>query len=164
MLQLELTKASAVLENFNPRTEKNGPDRVPATTLRFTSAQGADVLAHFSPTLRDAMFVEDSDLAGATLRVRDPHTIWPMRRDESMTGATVEIAYGVGKPIALTECEIKDFSLTPNDGGTVQLSFNVNCKPDADKDIPKLYKMMAQACELTLIPVELPELGGEAKK
>jgi hypothetical protein len=38
MLQLELQKATATFENFNPRVEKDGPDKVPAADLKISAA------------------------------------------------------------------------------------------------------------------------------
>lgn len=162
MLELELEKATATLENFNPRTEKNGTDRVPAASLKFSMALGADVLAFFAPDLKARLFETSSDLAGELLKVRDTHMVYPAERDEEMYGATLLIEYGVGEPIKLPEALVKDFRLTPMEGGSVIVGFTVNCKPDAWKDVPRLYLAQGQGCTITLEPAELGEMKNAA--
>jgi hypothetical protein len=159
MLQLELTKAVATLINFNPFTEKNGKDRVPATALRITAALTADVLAFFSPTLKAFLFNDAGprDLADG-LPLRDPHLEYPLKRDEQMTGATVTVDYGVNAPLVFTEAKLKNFQLTPKEGGTVVVAFTVLCKPDAEKEIPKLYLLQGQGITISIEPCKLPEM------
>ncbi len=160
MLKLELTKANATLENLNPRMEKHGPDKVPAATLKFSTATGADVLAFFSPTLRAFLFDTEGpkDLADG-VRVRDPHLGYPLTLDHEMSGAHITIDYGVGdNAIVFDECQVDDFRITPMDGGSVILTFRVHCVPD-EKQIGRLYLLQEQAVTITLDPAELPEAG-----
>ena len=100
MLDLDLDKVTATLEHLNTRTEKSGPDDVPAATIKVSCAQSADVLAYFSPELRSFLFDTEGpkDLAGG-MSIRNPHLEYPIGLDHEMTGATVRIEYGVGKPI-----------------------------------------------------------------
>ena len=158
MFSLELTNANATLDNFNSRTEKIGPDKVPAADLRITCPSDSAVLANFSPSLRSFIFDLNGpkDLADG-VSIRDPHMVFPLARDEEMTGATVQIAYGVGKPIEFTDCRINSFRITPMEGGTVVLTFRVQCRPD-EKQAGKLYTLQEQAITLTLTPAELPEI------
>ena len=158
MLELELDAATATLENLNTRTEKAGPDKMPAADLKFSCAQSADVLAHFSPELRAFLFDEDGpkDLADG-VRVRNPHLDYPLGLDHEMTGASIRIDYGVGKPLEFTECKVNQFRITPMDGGSVVLGFRVQCRPD-EKQIGKLYLLQEQGVTLTLEPMELPEM------
>lgn len=157
MLTLELDKASAVLENLNPRTEKHGNEKVPAATLKISTSKGADLLAFFEPTLRDTLFIEKPDLAGGVLEVRYPHIGYPLTLDGEMTGAKVAIEYGVKAPMEFDECKIDDFKITPQDGGSVIFSFRVHCKPD-EKQIGKLYLLQEQGITVSVTPAELPEM------
>lgn len=160
MLEFELDKAVATLVNFNARTEKNGKDRVPATSLHITFAQSADVLAHFSPNLRAFLFDEDlpKDLAGG-IKVRDNHLEYPLKRDEVMRGAEVKISFGIDdQAIELDECTLKDFEITPVDGGSVQMACTILCKPDPWKQVPQLYLLNGQGIEITVEPAELPTM------
>jgi hypothetical protein len=162
MLQLELTNAVATLEHLNTRTEKVGPDDVPAATLKITCPQSADVLAFFSPELRGFLFDTEGpqDLAGG-MSVRNPHLEYPIGVDHEMTGAKVAIEYGVGKPMEFADVTINEFRITPMEGGTVVLGFKVNCRPD-EKQIGKLYVLQKKGVTLTLEPVELAEITREA--
>jgi hypothetical protein len=159
MLRLELDKVTATLQSFNPYTEKSGPDDVPAASLRISAALTPDVLAFFEPTLKSRLFNLDGprDLADG-LPVRDPHMVYPLKRDEEMVNAKVSIEYGVNKPVALDDVKIKDFHITPNEGGTVILAFTVLCKPDAEHQVPKLYKLQRQGITISVEPAELAEM------
>jgi len=154
MLKLELTEVVATLANFNARTEKNGSDRVPAASLKFSCNQPPDVLAHFAESLKGTLFTTDKDLGGDTYRLRDTGIVYPMNRSEEMYGCTLRIGYGIGNPIELPDSHAHSFEITPLDGGTVKLVFTVNCKPDADKDVPVLYRMQAQGVQISLEPAE----------
>lgn len=161
MLEFELTKATATLEHWNPRTE--GTDDVPAVTLKISCAQSADVLAFFSPTLKAHLFDTEGpkDLAEG-MAVRYPHLDYPLALDHEMAGAKVTIEYGVGNPMDLGDCEIKDFRISPMAGGTVVVGFKVNCKPDAEKHIPKLYLLQKKGITLTVAPAELSKMQDAA--
>lgn len=158
MLELSLNKANATLENLNLRTEKAGDQKVPAADLKVSVPQSMDVLAHFSPTLKAFLFDEDGpkDLADG-VRVRDPHLGYPLSRDEEMTGATVAIGYGVGKPITITDCKVNGFKLTPMDGGSVVVGMRVQCRPTPEQ-VAKLYEMQETGIEFSLVPMELVEM------
>ncbi|MBK8916343.1 MAG: hypothetical protein IPM64_17400 [Phycisphaerales bacterium] len=158
MLSLELSAVTATLENLNPRVEKIGAEKLPAADLKISCAQSADVLAHFSPTLKAFLFDADGprDLADG-MTVRDPHLGYPLSRDEEMTGATVTIGFGVGSPMVFPDCRVNQFRITPMEGGTVVLGFRVQCRPD-EKQIGKLYQLQETGVEFTLEPADLPEM------
>ncbi len=159
MFDFTLSKSTATLESLNLRTEKNGPDKVPAADLKISAPQSADVLAHFSPTLKNFLFHTEGtlDLAGG-FALRDGHLCYPLARDEEMTGATVEIGYGPGAPIAFQDAKVNAFRLTPIDGGSVIVGFRVQCKPTPEQ-VAKLYTLQETGIELSVIPAELPTMG-----
>src|SRR5574343_199713 len=158
MLSLELSKVNATLENVNLRVEKSGQDKVPAADLKISVPESADVLAHFSPTLKAFLFDEEGpkDLAEG-MRLRDPLLGYPLSRDEEMTGATVKIGFGVGKPMELADVTVNAFKLTPMDGGTVVVCCRVQCRP-TPAQVAKLYQLQESGVEFTLEPMPLPEM------
>lgn len=160
MFELELTGVTATLEQVIMRTE--GTDDVPAVTLKISCAQSADVLAFFSPTLKAHLFDTEGprDLAEG-MAVRYPHLDYPLALDHEMVGARVVIEYGIGE-MEFTDAEIKDFRITPMAGGTVVVGFKVNCKPDAEKHLPKLYVLQKKGITLTLEPAELAQMQNAA--
>ena len=159
MLELEFSKVTATLEALNCRVERAGPDKIPAADLKVSLPTDADVLAHFAPTLRDFLFAPGpKDLLGDTvMAVRDPHMGYPLSRDEEMTGATVQIGYGVGDPIHLPDCTLNQFRLTPQDGGSVIVAFRIQCRPSPEQ-IARLYTLQETGIELTLEPMDVPEM------
>jgi hypothetical protein len=157
MFDLALDKVTATLEQLTTRTEKMGPDDVPAATLKITCPMSADILAFFAPTLRNFLFTTEKDLAGEVERVRDDHIEYPMCRDEEMVGATVSVEYGVGDPMRFEDVVVNEFRMTPMDGGTVVLGFKVNCRP-SEQQIGKLYILQKKGVTLTLEPPELSEM------
>jgi hypothetical protein len=161
MLRLEFTNQTGTFEHFNPRTEKDGQDKVPAADLKISCPMPPDVLAHFRPDLKHTLFVVDKDLAGEVLRVRDPHIQYPIARDEEMTGATVSIDFGIGDPMVFDDAKVNSFRITPSDGGTVYLQFRVQCRPTQDEG-GKLYWLQEKGITFSLEPGELPEVAKAA--
>ena len=163
MLRLELSKATATLESVNLRTEKHGQDKVPAADLKISAARDADVLANFSPTLKNFLFHTEGtlDLAGG-FALRDPHLGYPLSRDEEMTGATVWIGYGPGAPMEFEDAKVNTFKLTPMEGGSVIVGFRVQCRPTPEQ-VAKLYTLQETGIEFTLEPAELPTLPDAEK-
>lgn len=160
LLALQLSAAPAVFSNFNTRTEKSGPDEVPAADLEFTVNQSADVLAFFSPTLKSYLFDEKSlDLAEG-MALRYPNLHYPLSFDREMTGATVKIETGVGKPMEFADVKVNKIRITPMTGGAVQLQIRVQCKPD-EKQAGRLYMMQgSKTITLSIDPAELATMGG----
>lgn len=161
MLKLELDKVLGTFENFNPRVEKDGNDKVPAADLKISCNMTADVLAHFRSDLKHTLFVSEKDLAGETLRVRDPHMVYPIQRDEEMTGAKVSIDFGISEPMVFEGARINQFRLTPMDGGTVVVGFRVQCRPD-EEQAGKLYTMQEKGITIALEPIEPPKMAEAA--
>ena len=157
MLQLDLNNVTATLEGINLRTEKIGPDKVPAADLKISVPTDADVLAHFSPTLKGFLFETSIDLAGDVLSVRDPHMGYPLSRDEEMSGATVTIGYGVTQPMRFEDARLNAFKVTPMEGGSVVLGIRVQCRPSPEQ-VGNLYQLQETGITLTIEPAELPEM------
>jgi hypothetical protein len=157
MLQLELEKTNAVLLQFKPDVDKVGP----LATLKIATVQDADVLAFFEPTLKDFYFNKDGprDLADG-LPLRDPHAVFPHKRDEEMTGAVVKVGYGLG-PMVFVDAVLDGFLLTPRDGGRVQIECQVTVRP-GEEQAGKLFMLQHQTFELTVEPMELATMADAA--
>lgn len=161
MLRLEITNQLGTFENFNPRTEKDGPEKVPAADLKISCPMDAGVLAHFRADLKNMLFTSEKDLAGPVMRVRDPHMVYPISRDEEMTGATVLIDFGIGAPMRFEDAKVNTFRLTPMDGGSVIVGFRVQCRP-TEEQAGKLYTLQEKGITITVEPGELPEVKAAA--
>ena len=163
MLEFRLKEVTATLENVNLRTEKNGQDKAPAADLKISCAMGVEVLAFFSADLEGFIFNKNGprDLADG-LPLRDPHLVFPLVRDEEMDGATVKVGYGVGDPMAFPDSKVNTFRISGMNGGTVVVSFRVQCKPDAFKDVPHLYLLQEKGITIWVEPPELPKMKDAA--
>lgn len=162
-VQYELQDAKAILANLNTRTEKHGPEQVPAADLKIDCFRPSDDLAHFGPRLKSDFFNDKSlDLAGGPA-IAHPELKGPHKLNCSMTGAEVRIEYGVKSPIILKDVKVNGFQFDPKEGGSILLSFRVQCQPD-DTQIGKLYKLQGREINVTIIPAELPEVADTGDK
>lgn len=160
-LEFELHEATATLENLNTRTEKMGQskDKVPACDLKISVARAVDDLEAAFPGIKQRYFNDKAlvDLAGG-IALRDSNEVYPHARGEEMLNATVHIGYGVGDPMKMEDCKLKDFKVTPMEGGTVIVDFTVQCKPDAFAQLPHLYLLQEKGITLSVKPAPLPEM------
>lgn len=163
MLEFELQDRPATLLAYKPGTEKFGGTEIPKTELVISCLLDADVLAFFEPTLESFLFNKNSivDLAGDTMPLRDPHMVYPLKRDEAMTGATVLISYGIGDPMRLADSNVNTFLLTPMAGGRVAVDFHVDCKP-TEAQAGKFYVLQKQPITITVEPPELKQMKAAA--
>jgi hypothetical protein len=153
--------------HFTSRTDKQGNARVPAATLRLSFKAPNDILSEFSPDLKASLYRRphpgEGDMADeADARMDDP-TYLPrlkfpnmrndIRVDTKVVGAEVTVHYGTGGPsdIVLDDCKIDDFVFDPQDGGTVDISFNVACHP-SEQQFGKLCMMQDQEIVVTITP------------
>lgn len=171
MLALKLDKITATFLHFNARTEVSGNDVIPAADLKISTFLPATVLDSFRPDLKDmlfkadklegTLFAGDDDIAKQGLLMRDPHMVYPMERDEEMTGATFAIDFGIGDPMVFADAKVNGFKLTPRDGGSVVVEFRVQCRPDQDQG-GKLYWLQKKGITFALTPAEPPEMAKAA--
>ena len=151
MLQFELTAANATLEEFKPKMKKDEGGKIPCAELVFSVPLDAEVLAFFSPKLRDFIFNEDSlDLAGG-MPLRDPYMSLPMHREEEMGGADVKVGFGLKQVLAFESVSLDEFSLTPMAGSVVIVKFRVKCQP-TESQAGALYMLQEQPITLTVSP------------
>lgn len=159
---LTLIKQRAKLAHVNPRAEKNGEDNVLAADIKIELNAPNSVLDAFDKSLRKLLFrkaqtgeqsslpLEDNDgLTG----LRFPQ-LAPLRWDEDFPGYAMRLETGLGLPqtgITIDDVELKKFSIEPVEGGSVKLTFNLACHPDAET-IGALCDLMQDVVELTLRP------------
>ncbi len=158
LIALKLQNVTALLANLNTRTEKSGDEDVPAADINIELNAGREVLDFFSTSLKTDLFDEHGprDLAdGVTLK--HPEVRGPLGIEGEMTGAKLIIEHGVGKPMELIDVTVTKFKITPVEGGSVALGFQVQAKPD-EKQIGKLYIWQRQKITIGIVPAELPEM------
>jgi hypothetical protein len=163
MLELELDHAEAVLAAFNPDTKKNeSGSEEPITVLRFTVGGDADMLAFFGPKMKDEYFkAGPKDMFEGGLMLADPNAVFPHKRAETMTGALLEVDYGVGGAMPFPDAVLDKFAITPMNGGKVIFAFDVTIRPD-EGQVGKLYFLQKKVVHISLKPAEAPKMAEAA--
>lgn len=166
--------AFEALLKVQSRTEKEGTDEVPAGTLHITLNGSNDLLDNLEKGLR-AMYYKkptkseldemDMDLVEQSeadlkelIKLRSVNLKDAIKHAWQGAGYRVVIGGGLtdATDINLIKCELKGFSYTLNEGGTVEMKFNINCHPNRD-DAGDLWMRNGKQVELTLEPPSLED-------
>lgn len=159
--QVKLIKASTPMEN-------HGKDFVLAVVLTVEAAISSQSLRQFAPDLCDSLYRE-AEQDDTTDLVTEP-TGPTVRRFPKMSafdweyegaGYTLVVDYGLGgeSDIELVDAKVNSFTITPLEGGTVNVKFNVVVHPEA-LDVGRLCEMQKRNIDITLTAPE-PETVGE---
>jgi hypothetical protein len=159
--QVKLIKASTPMEN-------HGKDFKLAVVLTVEAAITSSALKQFAPDLCDSLYREaeqndDTDLitepTGPTVR-RFPK-MSAFEWDWEGKDYTLVVDYGLGgdSDITLVDAKVDSFTITPLEGGTVTVKFNVVVHPEA-LDVGRLCEMQKRNIDITLTGPE-PETVGQ---
>lgn len=153
------------LTNAKGRKEMHGEDHVQAIDLRFSGAFSNEILSLFHAGLPSALFTVEgpsaSDDAQQEMRLpvsdldvlRFARLRYPLKWESDITGATLSIFWGTGKPMVLSLCKVTDFAFEPINGGAVQIDFRVSSAADiTEKILGRTAIMMGDDVEITLEP------------
>jgi hypothetical protein len=164
-----LTEVNVLLVNLNARAEKHGEENVPAGDIKVRAQLGNDCLAMFHPTLKAMLYhydkMADEDLvdkAKATDPAYLPHLRFPeipaFSWKGEMIGARVIVHTGIDKKsdIVLDPCNVNSFSMEPQQGGTVIVSFRIQTHPD-EKQFGKLYVLNGSTIKISVEPPKAEE-------
>lgn len=164
-MKLELKEKRVLLVHFNGRSEVHGTDRESAGDIKIRATLPNTILRDvFHGTLMSALYFHDTENPGNDLadkamednpdhlpHRRFPHLAMPLKWNDSMEGGELVIHHGaISKAaIVLKDIAAHKFEIVAKDGGTVEVTFVVKCKPD-EKQAGKLYQMIQQEVEITL--------------
>lgn len=129
----------AKLSSVNVRSEKHGPELVPAVDIKIVVDASNDILGKFHPDLKAALYFRaEQDAAGqADLigvepvtnlpNLRFPKLDSPLKWDHTGAGYRLDIDFGLGgsSNLCMFGCEINNFGFACKEGGTVEVSFRV---------------------------------------
>jgi hypothetical protein len=163
--QVKLIKASTPMEN-------HGKELKLAVVLTIEAAVASKSLKQFAPDLCDSLYREaeaqdDTDLVteptGPTV-LRFPK-MSAFDWDWTGTGYTAAVDYGLGdaSDIKLVDAKVDSFTITPMEGGTATVKFNVIVHPEA-LDVGRLCEMQKRNIDFTLAapePETVQQLFGE---
>lgn len=163
-MKLEFKNQAALLVHFNGRSEVHGDEREEAADIKFRITTENKVLDQLHATLKHALYFHDTANPGRDLMDKAmednpehvPHRRFiplesPLRWKDEMTGGRLIIHHGLGgrSDLILPDIKVNKVAVFAKDGGTVELEFRVQGKPD-EKQAGRLYKMIQRECEITL--------------
>lgn len=161
------------LTSINPRVEKHGPESIPAVDLNFILDAPNSILSCFDGALLSAMYQkteavdEQGGLDGVEPVSHLPNLRFPkmasIKWDSKHAGFSLCIEYGLAQTanIELDGCEVGKFILGLNEGGTVEVKFQVQCQSGlTERIMGKLAMMIGQEVSITLLA---PTVEGEVR-
>lgn len=137
----QLDKQTVKLSNFNARSELNGETRKPAADISCSAQLPNTILDSFHPSLRLFLYsppanpdlAEQADPEAATA-LRMPLLGLPLDWSLVLENRKLTIDYGLGDEksnIVLVECKVHKFKITPQNGGSVLVAWQISAHPDA---------------------------------
>lgn len=167
---IRLDEKDAKLTKYNPRPELHGQDPTPAADVKFEfNAASGDVLPMLDPTLRSFLFCKNGavqhDLASQVHDAPDlrfPKLAGPFEWSTVLEAAQLTIHRGIGgvSDLVLPAKLKKPILLSPQQGGTVIVTMQVQCHPD-EKQAGALYMLMGGPISVSFDPGAEGEGGAE---
>lgn len=166
----DLNEQTVTFANFNARTELNGETRKPASDLSLRAQLPNSILNSFFPGLLEMLYerpkspdlVEQGNPEGPTA-LRMPLLGLPLDWDLVLDNRTLTIDYGLGDEqsnIVLPECKVHKFKITPQNGGTVLVAWQISAHPDA-KQAGWLYDHQQTDIVISLAEIKQPDPQAE---
>ena len=163
-------KTKSKLASINLRSERHGDDLVPAVDLKFTIDASNDILTSFDGHLKSSLYFKSaaSSTSQGELDGVDPVSdqpnlrfpkLGPLRWEDERTGYTLTIDHGMGgkSDLVLESCSVNNFSITPKEGGTVELSFRVQAIHVKEKEMGRLATLVQHDLEISLTAPDIEE-------
>lgn len=147
----ELKNQSLKLAHCNGRAEKHGDKNVLAVDLKFELKILNTKLDEFSAGLMRSLYEkkvvgEVAELfPGHLPDVRYPQ-LPELKWEHEYAGYTLRVEHGIddGSDIVLTDCDLSKFNFKCQDGGTVVITFSVQCHPTDDEAGHLLGKIQSE--------------------
>lgn len=135
-----LNRTDVKLLHVNARAEKHGDDNVLSLDLKMEFKGENKFLDDFAPGLREALYWKKEDgqvgelFGGFRPNLRFPD-VAPIKWTHEYAGYSLEIESGIDDDshILLDGCEVNNFSFQCEEGGTVVITFRVQCHPDEEQ-------------------------------
>lgn len=166
-MRIGLHELKAFLSNVNARSELHGEERQAAGDLKFEATVPSTFLDQLHPTLRSALFFQDSaapkDLADQGLEERQhwPHLRFPnldapLKWKDEMAGGVLVIHHGLGgrgSDLELKDVKVNELKITPLAGAMCDLEFRVQVHPE-EKARGKLWDLIQAEVVISIKPPE----------
>lgn len=165
------------LSSVNVRSERHGPELVPAVDLKLAIDASNDILAKFHPDLKASLYfkaAQDDDPWGLLdgiepitdlPNLRFPKLEGPLKWDHSGAGYRLVVDYGLGgdSNLLLDGCAVNNFAFNACEGGVVELTFRVQMVNLDEHIIGKLATLVQHEVSIILdapLAKDVEDFGG----
>jgi hypothetical protein len=166
----DLNQQTVTFVNFNARTELNGETRKPASDILCRAQLPNSILNAFHQGLLLMLYerpanpdlVEQGDPDSGATALRMPLLGMPLDWDLVLENRKLTIDYGLGDDqsnIVMPECKVHKFKITPQNGGTVLVQWQISAHPDA-KQADWLYDHQQTEIVISLEEVKVADGQG----
>lgn len=158
-MAFELVKAKGKVAHLNVREEKHGDDPVLACDIKIKADVANSFLDDLSPGLRQAFFTKEGavqgELDGEHLTMLRFPQISPLKWAVGMIDGEIRLHGGKKADDLAFECDVKEATLSPKEGGTVELTFQAAVLPSSE-EAGQLAALLGQDVKFSIKPVEQP--------
>lgn len=168
--KFELDEQACKFTHLNTTPELHGEKPEPAADLKFSlNMASADVLPMFDATLRAFLFCRHGqvqhDLADESADIPDlkfPKLTLPLKWDLQFDAKELRVHFGTGgkSDIIFPNAKVSDFQISPQQGGTVIVSFKARVHPD-EKQFGKIAMLMGSDVTISLEPADAEKDEGD---
>jgi hypothetical protein len=164
---------SARLHNVNIRSELHGKETHPAVDLKLSIDAANGMLDQFDPELYTMLYTKRAAAGDGTQQeldgvdaispfpnLRAPLLQGPFKWGKDFSGYTLTIDYGTGGKanIELAQCLVNQIAFEPKEGGTVSISWRLQCAKGLDeKVLGKLATLVQHDVQIMLDPPTLAD-------
>lgn len=166
----EINEGKVQLVHKNERLEKHGEEDVLACDLNFTWETSNACLAMFAPDLRSCLYRKTDGSQAELPGTSDPEHLTAVRFPGmapikwalgELIGGELCFHTGVKSLVKIEMTKLHRYKLECKEGGTVVVSFQVQCRPN-EQQSGKLSKFLTDKhCIVTITPPEAPSDLGE---
>jgi hypothetical protein len=156
------------LVSVNPRRELHGKEHVPAVDLKLRVELPNGGLSMFDGHLLSAMYYRSAAASAnpqpglegvepvSELPNRRFPDLGPLKWEREQAGYEMTIAHGINEnsAIELEGCLVNSFVIDPKEGGTVEVTFRVQCDKIDESALGKLCVLIDSDIEAALIGPE----------
>jgi hypothetical protein len=157
-VMLTLVHQKAKLVHFNVRKEVHGDEKVLVADLKFSFLTANDLLSEFDPALKSSLYRKPDRRDQLELEpgwlpeLRFPNMA-PIDWELEIVGGMLYVHYGVSERSAM-HLDVRSadrFHFELMNGGSVNVQFRVQCRPD-EQQCGKLCYLVQEDIEISLQP------------
>ena len=140
------------------------PDASPGAKLTLSAGLSAEYLAYFDGSLRSFLFAVNPNAKQGALEGLEGELltgigtkIGTLKWTHDLTGYTVTIDQGLGgkkSNLVIADCALSGWKITPKEGGSVLLKFNVESADVSEAMFGRLAKLKSRELQVLMDPPE----------